>query len=178
MAYTHQNLEVILFDFGSSGRTVDIVRCFNSKNLSANSEANRDVPYGLSRGSARATGEILCWLNVGGVCLSRRTVSLACESFSSSERSVAIGQCKTTNEVGFIAKRLYDWASLGVTDRLALATFISSLFIKRLAWDNFGGSSENCRCAFEYEPINAYLMHVGRRSRKSFLQRYVCSEVA
>ncbi len=59
----YPNLEFIVIDGGSSDCSVDLIRKYENKIDYWVSEPDGGHTFGLVKGFARATGEILCWLN-------------------------------------------------------------------------------------------------------------------
>lgn len=61
MAQNYPNFEHIIIDGGSSDNTLEILRCY--PHLRWTSEPDRGQTHGLNKGFARASGDIIAWLN-------------------------------------------------------------------------------------------------------------------
>lgn len=59
----YPNLEYIIIDGGSSDSTVDVIKKYESKIDFWVSEKDKGQADAINRGFAKATGDILCWLN-------------------------------------------------------------------------------------------------------------------
>jgi len=59
----YPNLEYIIFDAGSTDNTVEIIRKYERYLAYWESEPDRGQSHAINKGLARATGDILCWLN-------------------------------------------------------------------------------------------------------------------
>ena len=59
----YPNLEYIIIDGGSSDSTVDVIKKYESKIDFWVSEKDKGQADAINRGFAKATGNILCWLN-------------------------------------------------------------------------------------------------------------------
>jgi glycosyltransferase involved in cell wall biosynthesis len=61
--------EYFVIDGGSTDGSVDIIRQYDSRLTGWVSEADRGYADALAKGFARATGDILCWINSGDLLL-------------------------------------------------------------------------------------------------------------
>src|SRR6202012_3617872 len=59
----YPNLEYFVFDGGSTDESVDIIKRYESQLAGWVSEKDRGQSNALNKGFARATGDILCWVN-------------------------------------------------------------------------------------------------------------------
>src|SRR6476646_6056388 len=61
--------EYFVIDGGSRDGTVDIIRSFEKRLTGWVSEPDKGYADALAKGFARATGDILCWINAGDLLL-------------------------------------------------------------------------------------------------------------
>jgi len=59
----YPNLEYIIIDGGSKDGSVEIIKKYEQHLAHFESEADRGQSHAINKGFARATGDILCWLN-------------------------------------------------------------------------------------------------------------------
>jgi glycosyltransferase involved in cell wall biosynthesis len=59
----YPNLEYMIFDAGSTDGTVEIIRKYERHLAHWETEPDRGQSHAINKGLARATGDILCWLN-------------------------------------------------------------------------------------------------------------------
>jgi len=59
----YPNLEYIIIDGGSTDQSVEIIKKYEDQLLYWVSEPDRGQSHALNKGFARATGDILCWIN-------------------------------------------------------------------------------------------------------------------
>jgi glycosyltransferase involved in cell wall biosynthesis len=81
LAQGYSNLEYIVIDGGSTDRTVDIIRKYESEISFWISEKDNGQYDAINKGMARATGDILCWLNADDLFL-KSTLSIVNGVFS------------------------------------------------------------------------------------------------
>lgn len=67
LSQNYPNLEYIIIDGGSSDGTVEIIKRFSDRITYFVSEPDGGQYEGIQKGLARATGEILCWLNADDI---------------------------------------------------------------------------------------------------------------
>jgi glycosyltransferase involved in cell wall biosynthesis len=59
----YNNLEYIIVDGGSTDESVDIIRSYESKLAYWVSEKDNGFAHAINKGMAKATGDIICWIN-------------------------------------------------------------------------------------------------------------------
>jgi glycosyltransferase involved in cell wall biosynthesis len=63
LGQNYQDLEYIIIDGGSSDNSVEIISKYADRLAHWESEPDRGQAHAINKGFARATGEILCWIN-------------------------------------------------------------------------------------------------------------------
>src|SRR5690349_18496013 len=65
----YPNLEVIVIDGCSTDGSVEVIQSFAGRLAHWESEPDRGQSHAINKGLARATGDVLCWLNSDDVFL-------------------------------------------------------------------------------------------------------------
>jgi glycosyltransferase involved in cell wall biosynthesis len=89
----YTNLEYFVIDGGSSDGSVDIIRKYERQLAYWESEPDRGQSHAINKGFARATGEIMCWLNSDDYYLPG-TLRLVAETLAQGTGACAlVGHC-------------------------------------------------------------------------------------
>ena len=89
----YPNVEYIIVDGGSTDGTVEIIKKYDRYLAHWESEPDRGQSHAINKGLARATGEILCWLNSDDYYLPD-TLKTVAESLSDRTGNLAlVGHC-------------------------------------------------------------------------------------
>ena len=140
----YPRLEYIIIDGGSSDRSVDIIRKYEKRLAYWVSEPDRGQSHALNKGIARATGDILFWLNADDLCL-LGAFSKVAEAFSQQPKPrMVIGQAYIVDHEGKLCgeleSRFTSWSDYATRkhDIRQVATF----FDRRLFYE-LGGVDES-----------------------------------
>lgn len=96
----YPNLEYIIIDGGSTDRTVDIIKKYEPWITYWVSEPDRGQTYAINKGLAKATGDIIAYLNSDDYYLPNTFFKVA-ESFRSfPDADLFHGRCRYVNETG------------------------------------------------------------------------------
>lgn len=66
MDQNYQNIEYLIIDGGSTDNTIDVIKEYESKypgKINWVSEKDRGQTHAINKGFAKATGDVICWLN-------------------------------------------------------------------------------------------------------------------
>lgn len=150
-AQRYPNLEVIVMDGGSTDETAQVVKSFGDLVDTFVSEPDRGQAHAINKGLARATGEVLCWLNSDDVFLPGALNAVA-YAFSSrpawdwiSGPSLKFGDA--IHEVGgkyILPLSCLEWL-------LCCPISQPSTFWRRRLYDTHGGIDESYHFALDYE---------------------------
>ncbi len=103
----YPNLEYIIIDGGSTDNTVEIIRKYEKQVDYWVSEKDNGQSHALNKGFAKATGEIVAWINSDD-WYEENTFEIVSKTFANSKIVVIAGNCKMvyegTDEKNFIDK--------------------------------------------------------------------------
>lgn len=161
----YPNLEYIVIDGGSTDGSVEILKKYEDRLAYWVSEKDRGQSHALNKGFARATGEIVGWLNSDDLYLSG---TLACvgEWFAAHlQHDLFYGGLYLVDGDDRILNGL--WAGTGdprYTFRVSLDVHQQSLFWRRDLMERAGVIDESLRFSMDLDFIVRLLLH-GRAGR-------------
>jgi glycosyltransferase involved in cell wall biosynthesis len=147
----YPNLEYIIIDGGSTDNSVEIIKKYGDYLTYWVSEPDRGQSHAINKGFARATGQILNWLNSDD-WFDKNVFSIVSNKLRrSSEVEVIYGDCFLTNSQGK-EQRIYTTHEFSVSD-LILRNFIGqpTVFFRKELWGKYGGINEFLVFALDYE---------------------------
>jgi GT2 family glycosyltransferase len=151
LSQDYPNIEYIIMDGGSTDGSVDIVKRYASRLSYWVSEPDGGQPDALRKGFARASGEVLAWLNSDDVYFPG-AVSLAVAAFRDSPSvGVVSGGCRIMTSTG---NRLRDIPARHVSllDQLWGNDIRQpSTFFLRTAYSAVGGLDETFHYSMDYD---------------------------
>lgn len=89
----YPNLEYMIFDAGSTDETVAIIQKYKGYLTHWESEPDRGQSHAINKGLARATGDILCWLNSDDYYLPDTLRAVAEALWEGSGNVAVVGHC-------------------------------------------------------------------------------------
>lgn len=145
----YENLEYIVIDGGSTDDSADIIRRYESRLAYWVSEKDRGQSDALNKGFARATGDILCWLNSDDFFLPgalHRAVRELSEGVD-----FVYGNCLSFSDKG--SRGIVNRPPAHSREHLEVVDYIvqPSTFWRRSLWEKTGPLNENCHYAFDWE---------------------------
>lgn len=148
----YPDLEYIVMDGGSTDGSVDLIRSCASRLAYWTSGRDRGQTDAINQGLARATGDILGWLNSDDVYLPGTLHRIARAFREARDADVVYGDYELITPDGrpFLRRREipFDWYCL-----LYGVNFIGqpSSFFTRAAWQRFGPMDESLRYSMDYD---------------------------
>lgn len=89
----YPNLEYIVVDGGSTDESVEVIRRYEPFLAHWESERDRGQSHAINKGLARATGEVLCWLNSDDYLLPGALRAVAEALFGGEGAAAVVGHC-------------------------------------------------------------------------------------
>ena len=145
----YANLEYIVIDGGSSDGSVDLINKYADRISYWVSEADQGQADAINKGFAKATGDILCWLNSDDFLLPGVLHSLAAEFGETDD--LVYGACLSFSETGrkCVVNRPppHDHSTLCLNDYIVQP----SSFWRRQLWEKAGPLDTSLHYAFDWE---------------------------
>lgn len=162
----YPNLEYIVIDGGSTDNSVEIVKRYESHLASWVSEKDRGQAEALNKGFARATGEILCWLNSDDFLLPGALHEAARRLGEGAD--LIYGKCLSFSDKG--TRSLVNSPPEHHRELLTMVDYLvqPSTFWRRSLWDKTGPLNEEFHYAFDWEWF-LRAEKLGRFSRADFI---------
>lgn len=149
---SYPNIEVIVIDGGSTDGSKQILEQYGSRLKYWVSEPDNGQTHAINKGFARASGEVLAWLNSDDLFLPG-AVARAVASFNSDKQAdVVYGDRVIINEDSWDIGVWRAWSAHESV--LAYADFIpqETLFWRRTIWEKVGASlDENFQFAMDWD---------------------------
>jgi len=149
----YPNLEYIVIDGGSTDKTVEIIKKYESHITYWVSEKDNGQSHAINKGFSKATGDILGWLNSDDIympnCLAKVSTLM-----KSNEAAILYGNCMHFKEH---TEELITWGSdvIGLSKATSLENidFIiqPSTFWTKRTWNEVGSLMEDLGFAFDWE---------------------------
>ena len=147
----YPNLEYIVMDGGSTDGSVEIIKKYRQQLAHWVSEKDGGQAAAINAGFARATGDILCWLNSDDMYLPG-TLSNVASKLDPSKSELLFGNClhlieNTSISYGSDVLRSHAQMNLTLTDYIIQP----SSFWTRSAWLQAGALDESFDFAFDWD---------------------------
>jgi len=147
----YPDLEYIIIDGGSTDASVEIIKKYEKCLTYWVSEPDRGQAHAINKGFARATGDIICWLNSDDMYLPGTLSSIA-SALDVNKSQLLFGNCLHFAQDGIDA---YGSDVRGVSEKrdLLLADYViqPSSFWTREAWRATGPLDESLHFSFDWD---------------------------
>jgi len=159
LAQNYPNLEYIIIDGGSTDGSVDIIRKYEPELAYWTSEKDGGQAEAISRGFARATGQIIGWQNSDDLYLPGALHAFAKKFTSHPQVNVLMGGCLWIDERGQTLRtrrgypRYYPGQELTHGEALlwGMGHNQPATLFRREAYLRAGGLDTNLHCCFDYD---------------------------
>jgi glycosyltransferase involved in cell wall biosynthesis len=147
----YPNLEYIIMDGGSSDNSVEIIRKYEPWLTYWESCKDRGQSHAINKGFARATGDILAWLNSDDV-YETGSLALVAQALAGQKNALLAGASITTYTPEYLAG-VYDCRQPGWSEMLyGVKAFPQpSVFWTRDLWQMVGGLDESLYLLMDYD---------------------------
>jgi len=153
----YPNLEYIIIDGGSCDDSVEIIKRYADRLTYWCSEPDGGQPQALNKGFARATGDILCWVNSDDL-LVPDSLRLIAEYFMQNPDIYWLtGGCEIIDADGTVIAQPFIDAGLPLSEWLLhmkyrrAAILQPSTFWRKNVWDHVGVLCEQLQFVFDFE---------------------------
>ena len=160
LGQSYNDIEYILVDGKSKDGTCDIIRSYGDKVSKFVSEKDKGLYDALNKGIRMATGDVVGFLHSDDIYASRETVKMIAEAFNKFNVDsvygdlVYVDQNDTNKIIRFWRSRKFSRARIMTGWMPPHPTF----YLKRSAYEEFGGFNTTFRIAADYESMLRYLV--------------------
>jgi glycosyltransferase involved in cell wall biosynthesis len=166
-------LEYIVIDGGSTDGTLDILRKYEDR-LTWISEPDRGQGHAINKGLARASGEVVAFLNSDDVFSSGALHAVGAYFVSHPEAQWLTGKCSIIDEGGYDIRKTITaykdfWLGFRSYAVLQVLNYISqpATFWRRSLIEHVGNLNEDLRFTMDYE----YWLRIGHQHRLHALRQ-------
>jgi glycosyltransferase involved in cell wall biosynthesis len=147
----YPNLEYIVVDGGSTDGSVDIIRKYAGQLAYWVSEGDAGQADAINKGFARATGEIMGWLNSDDLLLPRALERIARVFMAEPRTHVVCGHRKVVDENGDLRSDFYGEMPVPYVLRRASVIAQETCYWRRVVYERIGRLDPQFRFALDYE---------------------------
>ena len=169
----YPDLELLVFDGGSTDNSVEIIRDFSHRLSYWTSEADSGQSDAIAKGLARATGDLFNWINSDDILLPGALNAVA-ETYQRQEADVLIGGAESVDEHGTVLRVWSARAPAGVTDFVTPSAVVMAqpaCFLKRQLLLDVGGIAADLHYVMDWELYLRIAHRCGTRVRYAAIDR-------
>jgi glycosyltransferase involved in cell wall biosynthesis len=148
----YPNLEYIIIDGGSTDNTVDIISKYEPWIAYWTSEKDGGQSHAINKGWARATGEIVAWLNSDDTYAAGSFAQVAGYFLDDASAAMIYGDCNIIDKQGIFVKRC-PAEEFKLENLVCNKWFIpqQSTFLRRAVVEAVGGIREDLHLVMDWE---------------------------
>ncbi|GAT62866.1 glycosyltransferase family 2 protein [Paludibacter jiangxiensis] len=153
LGQNYPNLEYIIIDGGSNDDSVEIIEKYSDHLSFWISEKDNGQAHAINKGFAKATGDILCWLNSDDMYMPN-VLSYVASRLDIAKKQILSGNCIHFNETAEgVVTQGYDVQRYATEIDLINNDFIiqPSSFWTRRTWESVGVLNEQFHFVFDWE---------------------------
>lgn len=149
----YPGIEIIVIDGASTDGTVDILKAYADRIDVLVSEPDKGIYDAMNKGLARATGDVIGFVNAGDLLMTPQTIGQVVKAFEKSGADAVYGDIIMVDE-GDITKIKRTWLSGAYNRNRFKEGWMPphvATFIRKSAYDKFGHFRTELRIAADYE---------------------------
>lgn len=158
-AQTHPDIEHLIIDGGSTDNTFNVIAPYRARIAQVVSEADNGIYDAMNKGIARATGEVLFFLNADDAFADPTVVAAFADAFAGGEADIMYGDIihhdHITGKVSYHRNDRVDWFQM-----LTGSITQQAIFYRACAFAKAGGFDTQYRIVGDYEwLLRAFYRH-------------------
>jgi glycosyltransferase involved in cell wall biosynthesis len=146
----YPNLEYIIIDGGSTDNSVEIIQKYADRLAYWVSEPDKGQSQAILKGFARATGDIMAWINSDDIYAPGSLMAVAAAAIQQPLAAWFAGRCDTL-ENGKVIKRGKRWHGGLEIWYIRDILMQPGVFWRKTLWQTNGGLDETLHYSFDYE---------------------------
>jgi len=159
LSQTYDDLEYIIIDAASTDGTIDIIKQYQDKISIFVSEPDSGIYYGLNKGIALATGEVVGFLHSDDLYQHNNVIAMIAEAFKNYQVDSVFGDLTYVNNKD-TSKVIRYWKSGGFSSKKLRRGWMPphpTFFVKRHVYERAGVFDTSFKIAADYDIILRFL---------------------